>query len=164
MSEYSKEYYRKNKEKIDAYKKEYEIKNKERNSLRYKEYYQKNKEKLKQQVIKRLSIPEEYKKQMLRVAKQNALKLNVPFTLEIQDIIIPNKCPYLDCELTFIRGRGLVQTNASIDRIDPQLGYVKENIQIISFLANVMKHNATEQQLIAFAKGVLKQHAISTMA
>jgi len=95
-------------------------------------------------------------KRLFRSAKGRAKKENIPFEIELTDIIIPKFCPYLDWELTNIQGHGLVWTNSSLDRIDPSKGYIKENIQVISYLANKMKAHATQEQLKIFAKNILK--------
>jgi len=96
------------------------------------------------------------KKIILSCCKQRAKRLNLAFDLTEDDLIIPEKCPFLDVPLTYIRGQGRQGSNLSIDRIDSTKGYVKGNIQIISDLANRMKQNATPNQLVAFAKGVLR--------
>lgn len=88
--------------------------------------------------------------------QQNAKKRNLEFTITREDIIIPEYCPILGIELTNISEQGRVKSNASVDRIDNTKGYTKENIIIISDLANRMKQNATKEELIAFAKGVIK--------
>lgn len=76
------------------------------------------------------------------------------FTIKVEDIIIPDICPYmgipfipLDKDLGY-----------SLDRIDSSKGYTQDNIQVISYIANKMKNNATTEQLIQFAKGVLSLH------
>lgn len=96
-------------------------------------------------------------KLFVQVKSRAALK-NIPFNLEESDIIIPEKCPYLEVPLTRTQGKGRVWTNASIDRIDPTKGYVKGNIQIISTKANVMKNSASQKELCIFAKNILKQY------
>lgn len=45
----------------------------------------------------------------------------------------------------------------SIDRIFPHLGYVKNNIQVISHKANRMKNSATLDELELFARWVLDE-------
>jgi hypothetical protein len=41
-----------------------------------------------------------------------------------------------------------------LDKIIPELGYVKGNVRIISTLANTMKSNAIKDQLLTFAKNI----------
>lgn len=93
--------------------------------------------------------------------KANARKRNIPFQLQIEDIKIPKTCPYLGIPITNIYGKGRQQTNASLDRIDSTKGYSSDNIQIISDLANRMKQEATPEQLLAFAKGILSIYSPS---
>lgn len=61
-------------------------------------------------------------------------------------------CPYLGVKFEK-RNSDFV---LSIDRIDSKQGYIKGNIEITSRLANTMKNKATNEQLIVFAKNILK--------
>ena len=88
-------------------------------------------------------------------AKHSAKKKNLDFSLTLDDIVIPQICPYLGVILT-TGYQGRDDCRASIDRKDPTKGYIKGNIQIISQLANKMKSNANTEQLIKFAKSILK--------
>lgn len=116
-------------------------------------YITNNKVKVKER--KRHYIQDNYEQIILKRSKDRA-KLNyIEHTITLEDIIIPATCPYLEVPLTRLQGQGQLPTNASIDRIDSSKGYIKGNIQIISRLANTMKSNATEDQLIQFAKSVL---------
>ena len=62
---------------------------------------------------------------------------------------IDNKCPIMQIE--FICGEPR-KNSPSLDRIDPTKGYVPDNIQIISALANRMKQDATPEELERFCK------------
>lgn len=96
---------------------------------------------------------------MLRSAKHRAKRAGLPFDLVREDIVIPEVCPVLGMPLVCNAGTGSArQDSPSLDKIIPELGYVKGNIQVISYLANVMKHDATPSQMIKFAKWVLSTY------
>ena len=84
-------------------------------------------------------------------------KKNIPYDLSIHDIVIPEYCPLLNIKLTCTVGEGRLDSTMSLDRINPELGYVKGNVRIISDLANRMKNSATEEQLKTFAINILKE-------
>jgi hypothetical protein len=91
----------------------------------------------------------------------NAATRGVEHSICIQDIPTPEFCCYLKLKLVYRENPGKkIRTfdTASIDRIDSTKGYIPGNIQIISDLANRMKQNATIDQMLAFAKGILEIH------
>ncbi len=103
-------------------------------------------------------IAENYSRYLWSQTKRRAKYNNIHWDLSETDIIIPDICPYLNIPLTRTLGNGVVWTNASVDRIDNDKGYTKDNIMIISRLANSMKQHSTKEQLITFAENVLKIH------
>lgn len=92
--------------------------------------------------------------------RKRAIKQGMPFDLTGKHVLQAMRdakvCPYFGWPLTFEVGKE--RTLASIDRIDSNRGYTKDNIQVISYLANLMKSYATEEELIAFSRGVLSKH------
>lgn len=89
--------------------------------------------------------------------KSQCKKRNIPFDITVDDLHIPTTCPLLEIPLTCTVGEGRLDSTMSIDRIIPELGYVKGNVRIISDLANRMKNSATPAQLKTFAKNILKE-------
>lgn len=79
-------------------------------------------------------------------AKSRAKKKNIPFDITPEDVTIPECCPILGIKLE-AGEKHLVDNSPSIDRIDPKLGYVKGNIQVISYRANRIKNDATLEEL-----------------
>jgi hypothetical protein len=79
------------------------------------------------------------------------------------DIVIPARCPVFNTP--FVIG-GSVETRAqapSIDRIDPNKGYIPGNVQVISFKANAMKQNASIADMIMLGKWAEKQSVLDTL-
>ena len=114
---------------------------------RANKYYHSNKEKISKR--SKESRRNNRERNLLNKAKKRSRKFNLPFNLEISDIVIPVNCPILGIELSHDLGEA---NWPSIDKIIPELGYVKGNIQVISFKANTMKSNATVEELLAFAR------------
>lgn len=91
------------------------------------------------------------KSRALSAAKSRAKKTGVLFDLTVEDLPdIPRVCPVLGIALARSSGRA-VASSPSLDRIRPELGYVKGNVHWISNRANILKRDATvaEMQKIA---------------
>lgn len=68
------------------------------------------------------------------------------------------KCALSGVSMTWITGRGRsgVHTNASIDQVDPGKGYVAGNVQLVCMIANKMKSDLAERELVEWAKKVVE--------
>ena len=86
-------------------------------------------------------------KKMLYRVKHRAKRLGIPFDIEECDIDIPETCPVLGIKIEVARGKGYSDSSPSLDRIIPSKGYVKNNVRVISNRANLLKNNATVEEL-----------------
>lgn len=86
------------------------------------------------------------RKVLYNAAKKRAKDQNLDFSIVLSDIVLPLKCPILNIELQFNEGRAM-DNSYSIDRIDNSKGYIKGNIQIISFRANTIKNSASLDEI-----------------
>lgn len=91
---------------------------------------------------------------LLTQAKIRARKANLDFNIDITDIVIPTHCPILNIPL-LLDAKGTKKFSPSLDRIDNSKGYVKGNVRVISYFANHMKADATEEILTAFAANII---------
>jgi hypothetical protein len=87
-------------------------------------------------------------------SKHRAKEKNLPFNLDLKylESISTNECPIF--KTTFDWGRdkkGQGNERPSLDRIIPELGYIKGNVAFISMWANSIKQDATEKELYAVA-------------
>jgi hypothetical protein len=92
-----------------------------------------------------------YKRHRLNNLRTRCKKAGLPFNLTIEDFNFPKVCPALGIPLekTFNKDSRCVsnENTPSLDRIVPELGYVKGNIVIVSKKANTMKSNGNWQDL-----------------
>jgi hypothetical protein len=82
---------------------------------------------------------------LYKQAKQRAKVKGLSFEIEISDIIIPEFCPILGIKLQQGQSR-MIDASPSLDRIKPELGYIKNNIKVISNRANRIKSNGTIEE------------------
>lgn len=127
---------RNNKEKVRAYVKKWTAENKT-HVLAY--------------ATKRLTVPENRIKHTLGQAKRRAISNNVEFSITIADLLpLPMECPVFGIKLNYAGNkgmRGFIDDSPSIDRIDPNDGYVQGNVRIICWRANRIKSDASIDEL-----------------
>ena len=97
--------------------------------------------------------------------RESALKRGIHFDLTVQDIMDvgrPKVCKYLEIELDYA-STSVAPNSPSVNRVDPSLGYVKGNIEVISNKANSILLNATKEELRTFIKNIgLTQFGVFT--
>ena len=96
-------------------------------------------------------------KNLYQLAHHRAKSKGIEFNIEISDIVIPETCPILGLPIKKAID-GNRDLSPSLDRIDNAKGYIKGNIQVISFKANAMKLTADKSELINFANWVRKTY------
>jgi len=88
--------------------------------------------------------------------RESASKRGILFDLSVEDVLKvgrPKVCKYLEIDLDYAATK-VSPNSPSVNRIDPNLGYTKSNIEVISNKANSMLFNASEDELKTFVKNV----------
>lgn len=122
--------------------------NPESNKIRCKQYYESvGKELTKQRKENNIQL------YLYLSAKARAKQRGEEFSINIEDIIVPERCPILNIPLKY--NRGIKRDDSySLDRIDSNKGYIKGNIWVISLRANRIKNDSTPQELRLIADKV----------
>ena len=161
--EYDKKYYQANREKILVNNKKYYQDNKEKVLAQYKKYYQDNKEKIRDTQRKYISNIYNIKKYTdismpflnKKIGYMKERSNDVTLTAEELLELIPKdlKCPVFGTKFSFGEGHKWKskQNSMSVDRIDNNKGYHKDNVVIVSSKANTMKSSATLKELYQVA-------------
>lgn len=89
-------------------------------------------------------------------AKRRARLEGLPFTITIDDIVIPETCPVLS--IPIILGQPANDPHLpSLDKFDPALGYTPDNITVMSLRANSIKKNATVEEVQALLNWMINR-------
>jgi hypothetical protein len=82
-----------------------------------------------------------------RIRRKNMERRLIPY--EHYKSLYKTHCPLLEIELTYKNHetKNMPKNYATLDRIDPSLGYVVGNIQILSQRANTLKNDASLEEL-----------------
>lgn len=89
-------------------------------------------------------------------SKTKGLDIDITSEFLLELILIQNnKCAISGIEMTYGLGVGRIPTNMSIDRIDPEKGYTKENVQLVCMAINQMKSDLSMHELYDFCEAIL---------
>ncbi len=82
-------------------------------------------------------------------ARARSKEQDVPFSITNEYIlsITSDTCPVLGTKFIFIGGSSISKHSPSIDKIIPALGYVEGNVAVISARANMIKSNASYEEV-----------------
>lgn len=119
---------------------------------RKRKEYEADPEKFKKREIDKRNKPQGREKQMFYSARNRAKKKGLEFTLNLEDIVIPEICPVFNVPFTPLYGKGAQPYSPSLDRIDNSKGYTQDNIAIISWRANSLKGDSNLFELKKLVK------------
>jgi len=120
-------------------------------------------------VAKDAYIPKERKKEtyntieniLLMSAQDRANKKKLEFSIKHEDVFIPKYCPILGIKIDkFLEDTSQSHesrtSSPSLDRVDSSKGYIKGNVAVISYRANILKGQGTAQQHRLIASWIRK--------
>jgi hypothetical protein len=96
-------------------------------------------------------------KYIYNATKNRAKKLGIPFNIDLSDVSVPAVCPVLGISLVRSKGKR-TDASPSIDKMVPELGYVKGNVRVISMRANRIKNDGTveeHEKIVRYMRGEL---------
>lgn len=102
----------------------------------------KDKEKSRLRAYTRRATRESWPQAILTTCRTRCRKALIQFNIEAEDIQIPDVCPIMGVPFVFGLGPNH-PLGPSVDRIKPELGYVKGNVCVISRIANRIKSDCT---------------------
>lgn len=96
----------------------------------------------------------------LKGALSRSLKNGIEYNITIQHLLKiwgdqKGKCALSGIPMTFEIYKGRINSNVSLDRITPHLGYTKGNVQLVCMAANQMKNDLTNEELFVFCEKIL---------
>lgn len=102
-------------------------------------------------------------KHILSSAKSRSKKLNLDFDLDEAYVKYlwesqNGLCAISKIPMTCNYGDGMIESNASIDRINSQFGYIKGNVQLTCWAINRMKGTMNIPQLIYYCTNVVNNY------
>lgn len=86
-------------------------------------------------------------------ASHRAKAKGMEFSIDFEDLVVPDVCPVLGIPLQHSQGKHK-DGSPSLDRLDNSKGYTKENTWIISRRANVLKNDASLEELELIVKAL----------
>jgi len=95
-------------------------------------------------INRKINKPEIY---LFDKAKTRAKSMGREFNIELSDIVVPKICPLLQIPLIASFDKQYTYNSPSLDRIDSSKGYIKGNIVVVSWRANIIKGDATLKEL-----------------
>ena len=78
--------------------------------------------------------------------KSRCKRMGREFSIELEDITIPEKCPVFGFDLKR-EDKQTWMCAPSVDRVDNSKGYIKGNVTVVSRRANIIKRDATLEEL-----------------
>lgn len=108
---------------------------------------------------------ENYLKAALKDAKRRAKSCGRDLDLDLEFLLAlfkkqGGRCALSNRVLTWYSGKGRHQSfhNISLDRIDSSKGYLKENVQIVCYMVNLMKNRLTKEELLEWSRDMVKHN------
>jgi hypothetical protein len=105
------------------------------------------------------------KKVILSKAKKRSKKKNLEFNLTLGDLISikNNTCPILGHEILYKSGIDN-KRSASLDRVDPNKGYIKGNVKIVSYEGNSLKNRNNYHSAVKMLEYIIQNLPPEDMA